>query len=78
MANAGKNTNGSQFFICTTKTPWLDKRHVVFGVVQEGMDLVRKVESFGSQSGTPNAKITIRKAGVLPTLPPSTKPTPTK
>jgi|EP01046_Picozoa_sp_COSAG06_P028946 peptidylprolyl isomerase len=66
MANAGPGTNGSQFFLCTVKTSWLDGKHVVFGIVIDGMDVVKAVEAVGSQSGTPSKKVTIAKSGELP------------
>lgn len=65
MANAGPNTNGSQFFICTEKTQWLDGKHVVFGSVVEGLDVIKKVESLGSQSGKTSEKIVISDCGQL-------------
>ncbi|XP_014476232.1 PREDICTED: peptidyl-prolyl cis-trans isomerase-like [Dinoponera quadriceps] len=65
MANAGPNTNGSQFFITSAKTSWLDGKHVVFGKVVEGMDVVRKLEAMGSQSGKTSKKIAIADSGEL-------------
>ncbi|KAJ7773902.1 cyclophilin [Mycena metata] len=63
MANAGPNTNGSQFFITTVVTSWLDGKHVVFGEVVEGQETIKKVEALGSQSGTPSKTVTIVASG---------------
>ena len=65
MANAGPDTNGSQFFITTVKCGWLDGKHVVFGEVVDGMPLVSKIEGFGSADGKPKAKIIITASGQL-------------
>jgi len=65
MANAGPNTNGSQFFLCTVQTSWLDGKHVVFGSVVKGMDVVKSVESVGSGSGSTRAKVVIANCGQL-------------
>jgi len=65
MANAGANTNGSQFFITTVETPWLDGKHVVFGKVVEGLDIVKKMEAVGSRSGTTSQPVTIFDSGQL-------------
>ena len=65
MANAGPNTNGSQFFLTTAATSWLDGRHVVFGKVVEGDDVVKKVETVGSDGGATSAKVVIDDCGEL-------------
>ncbi|XP_019621907.1 PREDICTED: peptidyl-prolyl cis-trans isomerase-like [Branchiostoma belcheri] len=65
MANAGPNTNGSQFFLCTAETAWLDGKHVVFGSVVEGMEVVTAVEKYGSGNGKTSAKIVIADSGQL-------------
>lgn len=65
MANAGPNTNGSQFFICLKKTSWLDGKHVVFGKVVEGINVVKSIEKVGSSSGTTSQKVIIADCGQL-------------
>ena len=68
MANAGPNTNGSQFFITTKKTGWLDGKHVVFGVLadEKSWEVVKYMESLGSGSGKTKTKVWIRDCGILP------------
>lgn len=58
--------SGSQFFITTVKTPWLDGKHVVFGKVLEGFDVVKAVEAVGSGSGKPSKEVRIVTSGELP------------
>ena len=65
MANAGPGTNGSQFFLCTVKTDWLDGKHVVFGSVTKGMEVVKAIEAVGSQSGKCAKPVMIAECGQL-------------
>ncbi|XP_042866304.1 peptidyl-prolyl cis-trans isomerase E-like [Penaeus japonicus] len=65
MANSGPNSNGSQFFLTTERTEWLDNKHVVFGQVVSGMDVIRKMEKCGTKSGKPSEKVVISNCGEL-------------
>ncbi|KAJ4956693.1 hypothetical protein NE237_013476 [Protea cynaroides] len=65
MANAGPNTNGSQFFICTEKTSWLDGKHVVFGKVVDGYSVVTAMEEVGSAGGTTSSPVIIENSGQI-------------
>jgi len=65
MANAGPNTNGSQFFLCTVQTDWLDGKHCVFGNVTKGMEVVKAIEAVGSGSGATSQPVVIADCGQL-------------
>ena len=65
LSQSAPNQNGSQFFLTTVDTPWLDAKHVVFGAVTEGMDIVKKIEGYGSQSGKTSKKIVVADSGQL-------------
>ncbi|KAG6738331.1 hypothetical protein NC652_040674 [Populus alba x Populus x berolinensis] len=65
MANSGPNTNGSQFFICTEKTSWLDGKHVVFGKIVDGYGVVQEMEKVGSNSGTTKETVIVEDCGQI-------------
>ena len=65
MANSGPGTNGSQFFITTAATSWLNEKHVVFGEAVEGMDVIKKMEAVGTKGGPPTKEVTIADCGQL-------------
>ncbi|KAH6802401.1 rotamase cyclophilin 2 [Perilla frutescens var. frutescens] len=65
MANSGRHTNGSQFFITTAKTSWLDGKHVVFGKVVDGYSVVKEMEKAGSESGTTDSPVVIEDCGEM-------------
>ncbi len=65
MANSGRDTNGSQLFITTGETPWLDGKHVVFGKLVDGADVLRRLETYGSPSGKTSANVMVLGCGRL-------------
>ena len=65
MANSGPNTDGSQFFLTFTATPWLDAKHTIFGQVVQGMDVLKSIESVGSRSGKTSEEVSIIRATIL-------------
>ncbi|XP_051117079.1 peptidyl-prolyl cis-trans isomerase CYP19-3 [Andrographis paniculata] len=65
MANSGPSTNGSQFFITTVKTPWLDGKHVVFGKVVDGYSVVKEMERVGSSAGSTSVPVVIEESGQI-------------
>lgn len=65
MANAGPNTNGYQFFLCTARTDWLDGKHVVVGQVVEGYSVVKAIETVGSSSGSCAHTVVVKECGVV-------------
>ena len=65
MANSGPNTNGSQFFICTAATPWLDGKHVVFGRVTKGLEVIKAVEKLGTSGGKPTKQVKVANCGEI-------------
>ena len=76
MANSGRDTNGSQFFINTVKTQWLDGKHVVFGRVMDGDSILSAIEQHGTYGGRPRTKIIITDSGELPLEPGDADPIP--